>query len=265
MSAINFRNKLTEMLSKIPGIRGIGQTGDINAPLVPGKSDIDMFVICDKVPEREERLKFYESLTGSYDSLQMEVCAGGIWGYGDIFMCEGIDVMPMYFTVTEMKNYLEEVIAGKHLEKDGRFYPVGRLASIETLNVLWEKDFAWTNIINLVKNHPVDFFQAWFKNESWRILDEEDLGRAELRHEVLFFHQVVEEFLDHFLQALYALNNQYFPSRKRTQKAIEGFKLKPENCYQRLNDIVSLSVSEEHITEAVYEIRKLGKELLDMA
>ena len=82
------------------------------------------------------------------------------------------------------------------------------------MNVLWESDSAWANIINLVKKHPAAFFQAWVKNESWRILDEEDLGRAELRHEILFFYQVVEEFLDHFLQALYTLNNQYFPSQK---------------------------------------------------
>ena len=133
------------------------------------------------------------------------------------------------------------------------------------MNVLWESDSAWANIINLVKKNPAAFFQAWVKNESWRILDEEDLGRAELRHEVLFFYQVVEEFLDHFLQALYALNNQYFPSRKGTKKAIESFEIKPENCYQRLNNIVSSGTRKEHITEAVSEIRKLGKELLALA
>ena len=156
---------------------------------------------------------------------------------------------------------LEEVLACKHLEKDGRFYPVGRLASIESLNVLWEKDGAWTKIISLVKKHPSEFFKAWYNNEESRIIDEEDLGRSELRHEVLFFHQVVEEFLDHFLQALYALNNQYFPSRKRTEKSVEGFKLKPENCTTRLESIVILAASEETIPQAVAEIRKIGAEL----
>lgn len=133
------------------------------------------------------------------------------------------------------------------------------------MNDLWESDSAWANIIKLVKKHPAAFFQAWVKNESWLILDEEDLERAELCHEVLFFYQVVEEFLDHFLQALYALNNQYFPSRKGTKKAIESFKIKTENCYQRLNNIVSSGTRKEHITEAVSEIRKLGKELFALA
>lgn len=261
MNANDFRDKLTKLISEIPAACGIGQTGDLNAPLVPGKSDIDMFVICDKVPSREERLELYQALKGSYDSLQMEVCAGGIWGCGDIFICEGIDVMPMYFTVSEMQNYLEEVLDCRHLEKEGRFYPVGRLASIENLNVLWEKDESWTKIISLVKKHPSNFFEAWYHNEVSRIIDEEDLGRAELRHEVLFFHQVVEEFLDHFLQALYALNNQYFPSRKRTEKTIESFTDKPKNCAARLAHIVVMASNEATIPEAVAEIRKISAEL----
>lgn len=46
----------------------------------------------------------------------MNVCNGGIWGYGDILIIDGIDVMFMFFTVGEMDNYLDEGIQGKHLE-----------------------------------------------------------------------------------------------------------------------------------------------------
>lgn len=45
----------------------------------------------------------------------MEVCSGGVWGYGDIFYINGIDVMPMYFSVTDMQEYIDEILAGKHL------------------------------------------------------------------------------------------------------------------------------------------------------
>ena len=77
----------------------------------------------------------------------------------------------------------------------------------------------------------IDLFDQWYASEACRMIDEEDLGRAELRHEVLFYHQVVEAFLDHFLQALYAKNRRYFPSRKRTESAIAAFERKPQNCY----------------------------------
>lgn len=46
-----------------------------------------------------------------------------------------------------MQEYIDDILAGKHLEKEGRFYPIGRLASIETINVLWEKNNAWTSVL----------------------------------------------------------------------------------------------------------------------
>ena len=61
--------------------------------------------------------------------------------------------MPMYFSVTNMQEYIDEILAGKHLEKEGSFYPIGRLASVETMNVLWEKNRAWTNIVHTLAKH----------------------------------------------------------------------------------------------------------------
>lgn len=261
MNANDFRDRLVSLLAAWDEIRGIGQTGDMNAPLIPGKSDIDLFVICDHVPDREERLARYQTLTAGCDSLQMEVCGGGIWGYGDIFVCEGVDVMPMYFTCEEMENYLREVLDGKHLEREGRFYPIGRLASIESLNVLYEENAAWTTLIDMVRVHPQDLFARWYTSESEWMVDEEDLNRAELRHEVLFYHQVVEEFLDHFLQALYAKNNRYFPSRKRTEDAIMSFRIKPKDCAERLLRIVELGSRAETIDESIAELRAIAQEL----
>ena len=147
MDANGFKLKLVEEISNCDEILGIGQTGDMNAPLIEGKSDIDLFIICKNVPDSDRRLSLYKSLDGLYDKLEMEVCSGGVWGYGDIFCINGIDVMPMYFSVTDMQEYIDETLAGKHLEKEGRFYPIGRLASIETINVLWEKNNAWTSVL----------------------------------------------------------------------------------------------------------------------
>ena len=165
--------------------------------------------------------------------------------------------------VEEISN-CDEILAGKHLEKEGNFYPIGRLASIETINVLWEKNNAWTNIVNKVRTYPQDLFDKWYSSEVRKMIDEEDLGRAKLRHEVLFYHQVVEEFLDHFLQALYAKNRRYFPSRKRTESAIATFELKPLNCYERLLKIVNLGSNENTIDDSIEELRKLCKELEEL-
>lgn len=62
-------------------------------------------------------------------------------------------------------------------------------------------------------------------------------------------------------EALYAKNDSYFPSRKRTEKAIAGCKKKPAGCYGRLLKIVQRAAKEETIEESVAELRKLGNEL----
>ena len=231
MTIYEFKNKLISEITKNPKVLAIGQTGDLNAPLVPGQSDIDMFALCSEIPTQEERTQMYAPLANEYSECMMAVCNGGIWGYGDILFFEGIDVMPMFFTEKEMQKYLEETLRGDHLYKDGRFYPVGRLASIEGLKVLFERNGEWTRQINMVKKHPKELFDKMYQFQIDSVLDEEDLGRAVLRKEVLFYHQVMEEALDHLLQALFALNNTYFPSRKRMQQYIEKFKTKPQDCY----------------------------------
>lgn len=264
MNVNDFKLKLVKEISNCEEILGIGQTGDLNAPLIAGQGDIDMFIICKNVPDYDERISLYKPLEGLYDKLEMEVCSGGVWGYGDQFYVNGIDIMPMYFPVEDMQRYVEEILAGEHLEKEGGFYPIGRLASIETIHVLWEKNQAWTDIIHKVKTYPQELFDKWYSSESCRMINEEDLGRAGLRHEVLFYHQVLEEFLDHFLQALYAKNRRYFPSRKRTESAIASFERNPQNCYERLLRIVKLGSDENTIDDSIEELQRIGKELKEL-
>lgn len=50
MNVNEIKLKLVKDLSQYEIIKGIGQTGDINAPLIPGNSDIDMFVLCTNIP-----------------------------------------------------------------------------------------------------------------------------------------------------------------------------------------------------------------------
>lgn len=238
MRAIQLKEELVDKIGACDKVKGIGQTGSLDIQLIPGKSDIDLFVLCSEVPSQEERQTCYSMLQSAEFTLQMQVCNGGLWGIGDILIADGIDIMPMYFTIKEMQDYLEEVLQCKHLDKSERFYPVGRLASISSINILYEKNDTLTALKNMVNTKPCSFFKTWYEKEISQVLDEEDLGRAELRKEALFFHQVLENALDHLLQALFAINYCYFPSRKRTMSAIDGFQYKPDNCYARLLTMV---------------------------
>lgn len=264
MGALELKEELVSKLSSGDKIMGIGQTGSLDVKLIPGKSDIDLFVLCTEVPTEEERKKYYDMVESTDFKLQMAVCNGGQWGYGDILTADGIDVMPMYFTIKEMQEYLKEVLECKHLDKDGRFYPVGRLASISSINILYERDNVWTSLKDMVNDKPVSFFKTWFESEIGQVLDEEDLGRCELRREVLFFHQVLENALDHLLQALYAVNYCYFPSRKRTMSAIDSFRDKPDDCYEKLIKIILNGAKEDTIVKAIEDLRKITEEVYEI-
>lgn len=262
MNVLDVKNALVNELSKNEKIKGIGQTGNLNAVLVPGNSDIDMFVLCTMIPTEEERINTYSKYSDAYSECLMNVCNGGVWGYGDILIIDGIDVMFMYFTIEEMEQYLDAALQGKHLERDGGFYPTGRLSSVEYINILYENSNEWTSLKEKVKEHPVDLFEKLFDCHSSRILDEEDLGRVCLRKEVMFYHSVLENALDHLLQALFAINFTYFPSRKRTELYISEFENKPDACYERLMQILTNSISEKTIEKSVEELRKITLELI---
>ena len=62
MNAMKLKEELVSTLAKYDVVKGIGQTGDMNVRLIPGKSDIDLFVLCSTVPLKEEREALYTSL-----------------------------------------------------------------------------------------------------------------------------------------------------------------------------------------------------------
>lgn len=265
MKAEAFKKQLILKIALLEQVSGIAQTGDLNTELIPGHSDIDLFILCTTIPSEEERRGIYDSFSGEYSECTINVCRGGYWGYGDILLVGGIEVMPMYFTYEEMYNYLAETLEGKHVEKDGGFYPTGRLASVETINILYEENSAWTSLVELVKKTPEELFEKLFCCHISQVIDEEDLGRVLLRREVLFFHQVLENAMDHYLQALFALNHTYFPSRKRNEAAIRSFKKQPINLYERLSQIIKNASSPEMIEEAVKDLKNITAETMELS
>ncbi len=264
MHVNEIKDRLVRDLSHNDKIKGIGQTGDISAALVPGYSDIDLFVLCTSIPSEEERQSVYIRYSAEYSNCMMNVCHGGIWGYGDILIIDGIDVMFMYFTIEEMGQYLEEVLQGRHLDREGGFYPTGRLSSIQNISILYEDHAEWTSMKEKVNQPPIDLYEKLFNYHLQRVIDEEDLGRVQLRKEILFYHSVLENSLDHLLQALFALNLTYFPSRKRSEQYIVTFRNKPEHCYDRLLNVVKNSVSDNTIEQSIEELRSITMELVQL-
>jgi len=265
MLAQILKQNIIDSLTICDKVKGIAQCGDINAPLIPGNSDIDLFVLCTEIPDESEREAIYQAYASDEDTVMINVCCGGIWGYGDIILVDGIDVMFMYFTVDEMEQYLNENLAGQHMDREGGFYPMGRLATVESIHIFYETEDTWTDLIKLVKQPPEDLFFEFFGFHISQVINDEDLGRVLLRREILYYNTILEQAIDHLLQALFALNFTYFPSRKRSEQYIAGFVRKPENCYERLVNIVKNAVFAETIPQSVEELKALHHETLELS
>ncbi|MDW2797716.1 hypothetical protein RZO55_09050 [Clostridium boliviensis] len=61
MNVLQIKDNLVCEISKCNNVMGIAQTGDINAKLVPGQSDIDLFVLCEAIPDWKEREQVLEN------------------------------------------------------------------------------------------------------------------------------------------------------------------------------------------------------------
>ncbi len=262
LSSINGKiSRLLDAVSAIAEVVAIGRTGDIRADLLPGQSDVDIFVFCGNIPDREVRDAAYQTQRNSFTDRALSVCEGGDWGTGDVFKVDGVDIMLMYFRMDDTVAYINDVLAGNHTECIRGFYPVGRLATIKDIHIVYDRSGALSTLKGQLAIYPAVLKRAMINAHLGKTWDEEDLGRVVLRKDVLFYHQVLEVALDHYLQVLYAVNETFFPSRKRTREYIDSFKTKPDHCYERLAEVVRLGSSEETIAGSVARWRSLVDDL----
>ena len=253
--------ELLDQVSSLKEVRAIGQTGAMNSVPQAGESDIDIFVLGDKIPDYEERKAIYDKSAALFQECDMNVCEGGDWGTGDVFIIDGVETMLMYFRIDETLKYVDEILAGNHLDSIKGFYPVGRCATLKNINVIYDESGVFAALKEKLAIYPDQLKEKMIDFHMERTLDEEDFGRAVSRKDVLFYHQVLEVAIDHYLQALYAANGTFFPSRKRTKKYLDSFSLKPANCYERLLDVIRLGSNPEEIERSYHEWCKLVDDL----
>jgi hypothetical protein len=160
----------------------------------------------------------------------------------------------MYFTVAEARSELEEILDGYYVgREDSEFYPIGRCALWKDLRVLYDPDGVLQSFKNRLVAYPLKLALKVINHHLKALQDVEDLKRAILQKDVLFFHYALDLALDHFLLALFALNREYFPSRKRSEVFIHKFKVKPADCEDRLRQVIRLGGQADTLDQS-YEI-----------
>jgi hypothetical protein len=173
------------------------------------------------------------------DPIAVRSSEGGHWGQGDCCYIAGVETWILYFTVAEARAELKDILNGKYLWRvDNYYYPLGRCAMWKTMRVLYDPDGILQAFKIRLKEYPVELAKAVIDYHLEALEDVEDLERAVARKDVFFYHFALDLALDHFLQILFARNEIYFPSRKRSEQYIQGFAFKPDDCEQRLHRVI---------------------------
>jgi hypothetical protein len=254
-------SQLIDTVTGLNGVRAVGKSGGAALPET-AETDIDLFIYCDAIPELSERSRAIEGLGLMNANTQQ----GGHWGVVDLVLLSGIETYLMYFTLEETIDSVRDILEGKLPDKlDNYFYPTGRLATLREMTVLSDCAGFLVSMKRRLANYPEKLARTLAEYHLGALGDTEDLERAVLRSDVLFYHFALDLALDHFLQALYAVNRRFFPSRKRTFDDLEGFAVKPEDCRERLLKIVRLGASEQRLGRSYALWRRLVRELTALA
>lgn len=259
--------KLINNISSMKEVQSIGISGSKKPFPKAGEGDIDIFIYCEVVPESHERQAIINQIDGLLQEGNTNVFQGGHWGIGDFGLINGVETWLMYFTINETINEVEAILNGDYPDKlDNYYYPIGRCAMLRNIYVLYDKNNFLGSLKRRLLKYPEKLEKILIQYHLDELEDKEDLERAVSRRDVLFYHFAIDISIDHFLQALFAINRIYFPSRKRTSYFIENFNIKPEKCNERILEVVKLGSYSEGISKSyelwsdiVEELKKICK------
>jgi hypothetical protein len=252
---------LVEALAHLETVRAIGFTGDLQNLPNPGQSDLDVFLYCTTIPDIESRKAVLESLDDRISELTLERSSGGRWGEADCFLLSGVETWLMYFTIAEARQELDAILSGQQLDRVDDFYPTGRPAMYLKMTPLYDPDGILTTFREQVQDYSPQLAEQILNYHLAQLEDSEDLDRAAGREDALFYHFALDRALDHYLQALFALNRVYFPSRKRSLESLRSFARKPAHIESRLMDILGWASNPETLSLANEAWEKLVSEL----
>lgn len=249
-------------ISAMSQVQSIGISGGkLSLPKV-GEGDIDIFIYCDAIPFAEERQAILKAMGEMVQDVKINVFEGGHWGTGDFLSINGVETWLMYFTVKQNTTDVEGILNGEHPDKvDNYYYPVGRLAMLKEIAILHDKNGYLDSVKKMLSEYPQNLAEKLIQYHLDELDDIEDLERAIARKDVLFYHFAMDLAMDHFLQVIFAKNNTYFPSRKRSLEYIKIFNMKPRDCEKKLLEVVKLGACPESMEQSYAIWRSLTDEL----
>lgn len=231
---------LITKISAMPEVQAIGISGGEKPFPDAGEGDIDIFIYCDVIPDADKRQAVLHETDGLRQT-QVDVMEGGHWGVGDSSFANGVETWLMYFTAEETLEEINTILNGEYSDKlDNYYYPTGRCATLRDMWIRYDADGLLDDLQKRLYEYPESLAKTLTEHHLSELDDVEDLERAVKRQDILFYHFALDIAIDHYLQALFAINKTFFPSRKRSLQYIERFHVKPHGCAEDLPEVIRL-------------------------
>ncbi len=246
-------------------VRAVGKTGGKALPQ-DGQSDVDLFIFCKQIPEWQTRKGMLASLGTDLAIPAFGETEHPHWGLVDSLVIGETEVCMMYFSQDAFEASVGSILSGERVQREKNyFYPTGRLASIQDMHAFYDPDGFLARLKERISVYPGALRAAVLSQSLPKIDDEEDFRRAVRRGDVPFYHATLDLAIDNFLQALFALNRVYFPSRKRSLEYIGAFTTKPERCGERLLGVIHRGGEEQTLSDSYASWHELCQELNESA
>ena len=253
MALFESYKQLIGAVKEMDGVLSIGKSGGEDLP-TQDESDIDIFVFCTQVPSVRARLAAVDKLGTAVSQKMIHEKGGKFWGICDFVMIGSTELCLMYFTVSDMDSEIESVLNGSRPDRENDyFYPTGRCATFLSMHILCDKTRYIEDMKKRLSEYPRSLAEMLWNHHIKKINDAEDFERAVARGDALFYHATLDSAMDHFLQALFALNQCFFPSRKRSLQFIAEFKRRPDDCTGCLLKVIELGAKAQTLSQS-YDI-----------
>lgn len=252
---------LAAILARDGLVVAVGLSSD-PVPERAGEGDIDLFVYCSRIPPLARRRIIYEGLGVDPGTLELRRFVSADWGDADYFELDGVETWVMYFTERAARAEFDAIVSGRRHAPERGFYPTGRLAMYRGMRILVERDGFLSALKRKLASYPPLLREAELRDAMADLDDDEDLSRAVLRSDPLFYHAALEEAIDRLLRLVYALNEVLFPGRKRVREISAGFRRSPAGLYDELCEIVRLGGAAETLGASLDRYRRIRDEVI---
>jgi len=211
-------------LKKLHIAKAITFYGSIGAGYADKFSDIDIMVFCTKLPSKNDAKKFYKNLGIELWPSLPPFAQGFTWKNRDwtvwFALIKTIEHDLKSF-LKDKNSWFENEIAN-YLDKAIAFWDPYHLVN------RWKKR---------IKKYPKWLKELNFQKIAYGYGRFEKMYKGLQRNNYLLVEDSINSAIKNVMNCVFALNDKYFWSSEWFYKDIEKFKILPQNCLERLNDV----------------------------